>query len=547
MSNAKLLVCNCQKTMSIDGARLAEALGRDEPLAVATELCRSECSIFESGLATGQPIQVACTQEAPLFAEIAEEADAVERVSFVNIRERAGWCDTPEAAVPKMAALLAESTYPSAPAGLTTLKSDGVCLVIACDQVGVDAAASLATELSVTLVLTQHDDVILPRQSIFAVHAGRIRAASGRLGAFDVVADGFADLVPSSRGALSFTMPRDGAKSRCDLIVDLSGNATPLFPPQARRDGYFRADPASPVAVDRLVGEARDYIGEFEKPIYVVTEPEICAHSRSAKVGCSKCLNVCPTGAITPDGDHVAIDAAICGGCGSCSAVCPTGAVEYAYPRRNDLVARMQIMIGAYAGSGGTKPRLLLHDLSHGEDLIAALARFGNGLPHNVLPIGLHAVFQAGHTTLLAALASGFQDVVCLISPEHAHERPVLDAECDLTHAILDGLGLGGPRVRVCETTDPDVLDEVLRADLGEIPELPRQTFATSGKKRELGRLAITKLRDHALTREPENTASFETLKLPEGAPYGQINVNTDGCTLCLACVSACPADAISD
>ncbi|MEO0731138.1 MAG: 4Fe-4S dicluster domain-containing protein, partial [Pseudomonadota bacterium] len=27
----------------------------------------------------------------------------------------------------------------------------------------------------------------------------------------------------------------------------------------------------------------------------------------------------------------------------------------------------------------------------------------------------------------------------------------------------------------------------------------------------------------------------------------GQINVNTDGCTLCLACVSACPADAISD
>ena len=62
-----------------------------------------------------------------------------------------------------------------------------------------------------------------------------------------------------------------------------------------------------------------DLVGEFEKPRYVAYDAGICAHARSHKVGCTNCLEVCPTGAITPDGDHVAIDPAICGGCGNCA------------------------------------------------------------------------------------------------------------------------------------------------------------------------------------------------------------------------------------
>ena len=34
---------------------------------------------------------------------------------------------------------------------------------------------------------------------------------------------------------------------------------------------------------------------------------------------------------------------------------------------------------------------------------------------------------------------------------------------------------------------------------------------------------------------------------LPESAPYGQIHIDQDACTLCMACVSACPADAMMD
>jgi ferredoxin len=36
-------------------------------------------------------------------------------------------------------------------------------------------------------------------------------------------------------------------------------------------------------------------------------------------------------------------------------------------------------------------------------------------------------------------------------------------------------------------------------------------------------------------------------IPLPKGAPLGGINVNVDGCTLCLSCVSVCPTGALRD
>src|SRR6185295_14583158 len=36
-------------------------------------------------------------------------------------------------------------------------------------------------------------------------------------------------------------------------------------------------------------------------------------------------------------------------------------------------------------------------------------------------------------------------------------------------------------------------------------------------------------------------------IALPARAPFGAVNIHVDGCTLCLACVSACPTGALSD
>ena len=54
---------------------------------------------------------VACTQESPLFEEIADEAGR-EVPLFANIREFAGWTTDKQPTAPKMAALLAASALP---------------------------------------------------------------------------------------------------------------------------------------------------------------------------------------------------------------------------------------------------------------------------------------------------------------------------------------------------------------------------------------------------------------------------------------------------
>ena len=55
------------------------------------------------------------------------------------------------------------------------------------------------------------------------------RVKGGDLGAFELRVDDYALPLPSSREKLVFGAPRNGARSNCDLVVDLSGGA-PLFP-----------------------------------------------------------------------------------------------------------------------------------------------------------------------------------------------------------------------------------------------------------------------------------------------------------------------------
>ncbi len=60
------------------------------------------------------------------------------------------------------------------------------------------------------------------------------------------------------------------------------------------------------------------------------------------------------------------------------------------------------------------------------------------------------------------------------------------------------------------------------------------------GAKRDVQRLALRELQRAA-------PAPVDVIALPEGAPYGKVEINVEGCTLCLACVSACPTGALGD
>jgi ferredoxin len=540
LQNRRLMVCDCEKTMELDGKKLKTCLGGEGELSVYSNLCRTQIEAFSNAADEDTPLMVACTQEAPLFREIAEEKGERD-IIFTNIRERAGWSDAKKDALPKMAALLAEAAYAPKAAGATPIISQGVCLIYGAGQDAMDVAEQLASRLNVSLMLTSSDGILPPNIMNVPVYKGAITAARGSLGNFEITVDGYAPVSPSSRDELAFLMERNGASSKCDLIFDMSGG-TPLFPAASRRDGYFHIDPNHPAGIAKAMFEISDLIGEFEKPLYVTYNGDICAHSRSGKIGCSNCLDTCPMSAITPqeEGDGVEIDPLVCGGCGSCSATCPTGAVTYAFPDRSDVISRIQILSETFTQAGGKTPVLLIHDESHGAGLISAMARYSRGLPASVLPLSLYSVTQAGHEMLLGALAAGFGQVVLLGPPERSDELPALQGQVDLANAFLSGLGFGEePRISLIVEQDPDVVENAL-FELPKIKPIKAASFKPVGAKREIARTILGKLNESA-------GEKIEILQLPGNAPYGRLNIDTKGCTLCLACVGACPADALAD
>src|SRR5262249_32644468 len=152
------------------------------------------------------------------------------------------------------------------------------------DERAVEAGALFQGKLDVTLLIKPPPPIVPSPAREFPVAKSRGQSAKGHFCAFELTINYFAQPLPSSPAKVSFGPSRDGALSRCDVILDLSGGIA-LFPGDELREGYLRVDPNDPVAVLKAVLKARDLVGTFEKPRYVTFAQELCAHSRSRIVG----------------------------------------------------------------------------------------------------------------------------------------------------------------------------------------------------------------------------------------------------------------------
>lgn len=538
INDKEVLVCNCEETMALDGKALAKALGGGE-ITVHRHLCRAQLEEFKRAAADGSPLMVACTQESPLFQETLDGMDGAPPARFANIREHAGWSADGKKAAPKIAALLAEAALDLEPTTVVTMKSEGRLLVIGSDEAALEAAAQVAGRLDVTVLLTGEDtDFLPPRIMDVPIFKGAVKGATGHLGAFQVEVEGYAPAKPSAREAITFEDGAQEGMSGCDLILDLRPGQA-LFTAPEKRDGYFNPDPGNPAGVQRALLELTNMVGEFEKPRYVTYSADICAHSRSGIVGCTLCLDLCPAGAIEPAGDQVVIDEFVCAGCGSCASVCPTGAVAYTLPHADAQLTRLRTLLATYIDAGGKDPVILVHDSRQGEDMLHVMARVGRGLPANLLPFAVNEVTQIGLDFLLAAPAWGAGAVRLLLAPRSRDEAAGLDGQIEIANSILAGLGHGGERIAIIDEADPEALESTLwNLDPGTAPG--RGDFLPMGKKRALTNLALTAL--HSNAPEPP-----EVIELPSGSPFGAVQVDVEGCTVCLACVGACPTGALKD
>ncbi|WP_237182404.1 4Fe-4S dicluster domain-containing protein [Roseomonas marmotae] len=522
--------------MSLDTGALAQGCGGR--LRTAEQLCRSQLDRFLAALGE-DAVTVGCTQEAPLFRQEAEAAGHQGSLDFVNIREQAGWSDEGAKAGPKMAALLAAAAVPMPSTPLVPLESQGVTLILGRDATALRLAEKLKGSLDLTVLLTGEEEVEPLATAEYPVLRGRARAAKGWLGNFEVVVDGHAAAAPSSRGAYRWGRAQNGAVSRCDVILDVTGH-TPLFSAHEVRLGYLRAAPGDEAALERLASEAAGLSGQFDKPRFVSFEAGLCAHSRNRRTGCTRCLNLCPTGAITPSAaghwDSVALSAEICAGCGACAAVCPTGAITYALPPTDALLRRIRALLRAYHAAGGRTPTLLLHG-EQGEAMFDALSRHGPGLPADVLPLRLGQATAVDLALLVAPYVWGAGRVRVLLPAHRPHGVEGLLGNIDTASALLEGLGLPhGPEA--IETDDPFTLLEALRAGPRPAPLPEEADFLPLGTPREMLKASLAALRD-------ELAVPATSIALPAGAAYGTAHV-AEGCTLCLACTMVCPTGAFA-
>jgi ferredoxin len=533
----RIFLCSCEDTMAPDADAVRRCGGAVE---TATQLCRAEAGRIRAAFAEGAAVTVGCTQEQPLFEEMAEDEGHNAPRAYANIRETAGWTTEAPGSGPKMAALLAVAAVPAPPIRLVSMESEGVVLILGRDEAAVEAGQSLAEHLDVTVLLEPGADVAPPRRTDFPVLQGRVRRAAGHLGAFTLAVDAFAHPAPSSRTRLEFGAGTDGATSEADIVLDLRGD-DPLFPADDLRAGYLRADPGHPAAVEKAVMAASHLVGTFDKPRYVEYEAELCAHSRNRITGCTRCLDLCPTGAIMPAGDTVSIDPMICAGCGQCAAACPTGAAHYALPPVDNLVARLRTLLKTYAAAGGRDAVVVFHDTEHGAELVEAAGRFGSGLPARALPLAVNEVTQLGPEAFATALAYGASAVAVLARGRPRHDTRALVDGLALTGAAAAELGYGEGAVVLIKSDDPDTVTETLSA----LPKAPAgrpapSAFLPAGEKRGLLVQAFREL--HRTAPSP-----VDRIPLERGAPFGAAVVDTEGCTLCLSCAAVCPTGAFTD
>jgi ferredoxin len=411
------------------------------------------------------------------------------------------------------------------PTSLVSYQSHGRLVVIGAEEAAASAAGRVGESLSCTLVVPGAGQPEPGSAGGHLVIRGGRPLVAGHLGRFTVNLEG-----PSA--TVSLAEAAGAATPHYDLVLDLS--EPPVLDHDIPPVGYF-APAGKSGALERALAELVELKGEFEKPKYFAFDPELCAHGRSGLTGCTRCLDACPTRAITSAGDVVAVDPYLCQGAGSCVAACPSGAMSYAFPKASNLLTHLQGLLEDYRAAGGEGAVLLLHD---GWSGVAIRERHAAAMPENVIPVEIEEIGSTGIDTWLAALAYGARGVrLAVTKGTPARVTGELGAQAGFATSLLAGMGYSGEAIALLECDAEDLSGAWAGLPEAGIDRPAR--FAAPDDKRGLLRLAI----EHLYRQAPEPKKSVE---LPAGAPFGEIHVARDACTLCMGCVSVCPAGALA-
>ena len=138
--------------------------------------------------------------------------------------------------------------------------------------------------------------------------------------------------------------------------------------------------------------------------------------------------------------------------------------------------------------------------------VISLVARYGKGLPADVIPLNIPNIEMLSHSEILASFACGFSEVIILKNDRELSGS--LNLQIEICKNILEASGAkNGDRLTLIETMDPDFFEKKIYDQISK--ELIREPILLVGNKRE-----ITSTATKALVGENE-----EVIKLPDTSP----------------------------
>ena len=434
----------------------------------------------------------------------------------------------------RLAALAAGLAGEATPTSLVSFSSSGVlamvgplpsALAVAEDLKEVDACLIVATDGGDP---GKTDVREIGGRSIPIVY-GKPTAIAGFLGKFEITI-----VRDDSEIDLAKAMELPGGA--VDMVLDLLRE--PLLTAELLPPGYF-APRGDGIALDAACRSIQGLTGQFEKPQYVLYDPDICAHGARGITGCRRCLDVCPADALSTAGERISVEAHLCQGMGSCSSACPTGALSYAYPNRVNTLNGLRRVLAEFRKQGEPIADMVFFG---GEANAPSLSNCLQHLPDHVIPWKSEEVGNTGPEVWLSAIAYGARSITVVTVPETPQSvLASADRQVREVNAVLTGLGWPSETVRVIAVeedavpnwTNPGANQDVLAA-------FKPATYAGIENKRTVLRAAI----DHLVAQAGDAPAE---ISLPAGTPFGEVHVDTEKCTLCMGCVAVCPAGAILD
>ncbi len=330
-----------------------------------------------------------------------------------------------------------------------------------------------------------------------------------------------------------FKVNVDGEVISVDLVLDLQEQVSMTV--EVLPLGYFAPRGDAQVLAEALQ-QLPEMIGTFDKPRYFNYKSEICAHSRRQLQGCSQCIDACPAEAITSIGEQVSVNPSLCQGCGSCTSVCPSGAMSYALPSLDVSINRLRAMMQAYFELEQDAPQIVIHDLEKGQQLVELM---GEKLADTIITFSIEEIGALGMPFWLTALCYGASNLTIWNAGTHTdHSWNEVQKEIVKTNEMLAGIGYGDNKVNWCESGN--ITDLISSLNVKNDCKIKPAVFAGVDDKRRMIRIAMEYLHKQA-------PAPVELLALSSQAAFGEIKVDTKGCTLCHSCVSVCPAGAVLD